>query len=67
MNQLKTTAGLFYKSIVGILININDTKGFKEYMYMEDFDEENKTDIRIILDGVTKDFSLESFKQRLGF
>jgi len=58
-------AGLYVKSIVGLLVNINDTKGFKSFV--EDSNIEHKVDVKISLDGITKEFSIEDFKKCLGF
>jgi len=51
-------------SIFGMHLNI-ESAVFKKTL--EESKAEESIEIRLIIDGVTKDFTLDEFKQKLGF
>lgn len=55
------------KSLFGVYVPFQ-TQAIKDFMLNEDKGEyDEKVEVRCVIDGETRDFTLEEFKAKLGF
>lgn len=63
--NFSATAKVLYETAIGVVVAIDKTAEFQKYVASQIANK--KVDVRIILDGVKKDFTINEFKERLGF
>lgn len=59
-NEQQQNASDVKEESIGAYLNLDDVEGFQ---YMRELPAKKHTDIKILLGGVTKEFTLEEFKK----